>query len=58
MTAQRSRRFVYDSPLAVGRLVGQVADKSQRNTQRSWKRPYGVGLLVMGYDQARSPGFI
>ena len=21
-------------------------------TQRSWKRPYGVGLLVAGYDKA------
>ena len=46
-------RFVYDSPLTVGRLVAQVADKSQRNTQRSWKRPYGVGLLVAGHDQVR-----
>jgi len=25
-------------------------DKSQVCTQRSWKRPYGVGLLVAGYD--------
>lgn len=50
---RRSRRFVYDAPLPVGRLVAQVADKSQANTQRSWKRPYGVGLLVAGYDKAR-----
>lgn len=42
--------FVYDSPLPVGRLVGAVAERSQANTQRSWKRPYGVGLLVAGYD--------
>jgi 20S proteasome subunit alpha 6 len=42
--------FVYDAPLAVGRLVAQVADRSQANTQRSWKRPYGVGLLVAGHD--------
>lgn len=43
-------RFVYDSALPVGRLVKQVADKSQICTQRSWKRPYGVGLLVAGED--------
>eukprot|EP00854_Cymbomonas_tetramitiformis_P005989 gene5990-7198_t len=43
--------FVYDSPLSVGRLVLQVADKAQVCTQRSWKRPYGVGLLVGGYDK-------
>lgn len=45
-----NHRFIYESPLPVGRLVGMVADKSQVCTQRSWKRPYGVGLLVAGYD--------
>ena len=29
----------------------QVADKSQIGTQRIGSRPYGVGLLVAGYDQ-------
>ncbi|MEW5301049.1 MAG: hypothetical protein WDW38_009381 [Sanguina aurantia] len=45
-----NHKFVYDSALPVGRLVKQVADKSQICTQRSWKRPYGVGLLVAGHD--------
>jgi 20S proteasome subunit alpha 6 len=45
-----NHQFVYESPMNVGRLVCQVADKSQVCTQRSWKRPYGVGLLVGGYD--------
>lgn len=45
-----NHRFVFESPMQVGRLVSQVADKSQVNTARSWKRPYGVGLLVIGYD--------
>uniref|UniRef100_A0A7S1T8X3 Proteasome subunit alpha type n=1 Tax=Tetraselmis chuii TaxID=63592 RepID=A0A7S1T8X3_9CHLO len=45
-----NHRFVYESALPVSRLVRQVADKSQVCTQRSWKRPYGVGLLVAGYD--------
>lgn len=49
--ARRRHRFVYESALPVGRLVRQIADRSQVSTQRSWKRPYGVGLLVAGYDQ-------
>ena len=36
--------------MPVGRLVRQVADKAQVCTQRSWKRPFGVGLLVGGVD--------
>ncbi len=46
----RSLRYVYESSMPTGRLVRQIADKSQVSTQRSWKRPYGVGLLVAGYD--------
>ncbi|XP_024399665.1 proteasome subunit alpha type-1-B [Physcomitrium patens] len=46
-----THNFVYESPLPVGRLVVQVADKAQVCTQRSWKRPYGVGLLVAGLDE-------
>ncbi|KAG9146522.1 hypothetical protein Leryth_022584 [Lithospermum erythrorhizon] len=38
--------------LPVGRLVVQLADKAQVCTQRSWKRPYGVGLLVGGLDES------
>ncbi|KAF5747129.1 proteasome subunit alpha type-1-B-like [Tripterygium wilfordii] len=44
--------FSYESPLPVGRLVVQLADKAQVCTQRSWKRPYGVGLLVAGLDES------
>ncbi|KAL9445992.1 hypothetical protein AB3S75_013801 [Citrus x aurantiifolia] len=43
--------YTYESPLPVGRLVVQLADKAQVCTQRSWKRPYGVGLLVAGLDE-------
>jgi len=46
-----NHRYVYDAPMNVGRLVAQVADKSQQKTQNSSKRPYGVGLLVAGYDE-------
>jgi len=44
-------RYQMEGPLPVGRLVRDIADKSQVATARSWKRPYGVGLLVAGYDQ-------
>jgi len=45
-------KYVYDSPMNVGRLVLQLADKSQKNTHRSGRRPYGVGMLVIGYDDS------
>ncbi|GFR50702.1 hypothetical protein Agub_g12959, partial [Astrephomene gubernaculifera] len=47
-----NHRYVYESSMPVGRLVRQIADKAQVCTQRSWKRPYGVGLLVAGVDAA------
>ncbi|KAH6788383.1 20S proteasome alpha subunit F2 [Perilla frutescens var. frutescens] len=44
--------YTYESSLPVGRLVVQLADKAQVCTQRSWKRPYGVGLLLGGLDES------
>lgn len=38
--------------MPLGRLVRQLADKAQVGTQRSWKRPYGVGLIVSGVDES------
>eukprot|EP00455_Lapot_gusevi_P003843 TRINITY_DN1156_c0_g2_i3.p1 TRINITY_DN1156_c0_g2~~TRINITY_DN1156_c0_g2_i3.p1 ORF type:complete len:287 (-),score=108.17 TRINITY_DN1156_c0_g2_i3:65-925(-) len=46
-----NHRYVFSSNMQVGRLVQLVADKSQVYTQKSEKRPYGVGLLVAGYDK-------
>jgi len=46
-----NHQYIYDAPMHVGRLVSQVADKSQTKTQNSSKRPYGVGLLVAGVDE-------
>jgi len=48
-----NHRFIYGRPLPVARLVNQVADKAQIGTQRSGKRPYGVGLLVIGMDEGK-----
>merc|ERR1712086_48875 len=43
--------YVYEQPLPTRRLVARLADKSQIGTQRSGKRPYGVGLLIIGCDE-------
>ncbi|CAE8638620.1 unnamed protein product [Polarella glacialis] len=45
-----NHQYIYDAPMNVGRLVAQVADKSQQKTQSASKRPFGVGLLVAGVD--------
>lgn len=43
-------RFAYDSPLPVSRLVSMIGNKSQIPTQRYGRRPFGVGLLIAGFD--------
>jgi len=45
-----NNRFSHDCPLPVSRLVARMGNKMQQCTQRYDKRPYGVGLLVAGYD--------
>jgi 20S proteasome subunit alpha 6 len=47
--AMRSK-MLYNRPLPTGRIVSALADKAQVNTQHYGGRPYGVGLLVIGYD--------
>lgn len=46
-----ARRFVFEQPVQVARLVRDLADRAQVATQRSWKRPYGVGVLSAGHDK-------
>ncbi|KAJ2159540.1 Proteasome subunit alpha type-6 [Coemansia sp. RSA 552] len=48
-SAMRSK-MVYGRPLPVGRAVNSISDKAQTNTQEYGRRPYGVGLLVIGHD--------
>merc|ERR1719233_2724453 len=43
-------RYAHDTPLPVSRMIGDLGNKMQICTQRHGKRPYGVGLLVAGYD--------
>jgi len=47
--AMRSK-MIFDRPLPLFRIVSAIADKAQVNTQNYGRRPYGVGLLVVGYD--------
>lgn len=43
-------KFSNDTVYPVSRLIQSVGNKMQSCTQRYDRRPYGVGLLVAGYD--------
>lgn len=45
-----NNKYAFDSPMPVSRLVALIGSKSQIPTQRYGRRPFGVGLLVAGYD--------
>ena len=45
--------YTFNSDYPVEKLVNKIAEKSQLKTQRGEnKRPYGVGLLIAGYDRS------
>lgn len=43
-------KYSHDNNLPVSRLITALGNKMQTCTQRYDRRPYGVGLLVAGYD--------
>jgi len=43
-------KWAYDVPLPTLRLVTHTANRMQRSTIGYGRRPFGVGLLVAGYD--------
>ena len=43
--------FMFNNRLPISRLVGTVSAKMQIPTQRYGRRPFGVGILVAGYDE-------
>lgn len=45
-------KMTYGRPIPLDRIVTQIGDRAQTNTQQYGKRPYGVGLLVAGVDEA------
>ncbi|SPP81588.1 blast:Proteasome subunit alpha type-1 [Drosophila guanche] len=46
-----SYKHSYGSAYPVSRLITNLGNKMQTTTQRYDRRPYGVGLLVGGYDE-------
>lgn len=46
-----SQKWSFSEPLPVGRLVSSVASKMQRCTQFWGRRPFGVGVLLAGFDE-------
>jgi len=46
-----NHKWAYESAMQVGRLTAMISDKAQVYTQKQKKRPYGVGLLVVGVDK-------
>ncbi|MCJ1433741.1 hypothetical protein MMC27_003106 [Xylographa pallens] len=44
-------KMTYGRPIPLERVVNQIGDRAQTNTQQYGKRPYGVGLLVAGVDE-------
>lgn len=44
-------KMTYGRPIQLERIVTQIGDRAQTNTQQYGKRPYGVGLLVAGVDE-------
>jgi len=47
-----NNRYSHNSALPINRLVQTLGNKMQVCTQRYDRRPYGVGLLIAGYDDA------
>ncbi|KPM07943.1 proteasome subunit alpha type-1-like protein [Sarcoptes scabiei] len=47
-----NERYGHDRPLFLNRLMSMVGLKMQSCTQRYDRRPYGVGLIVAGFDQS------
>lgn len=43
-------KMIFNRPISTSSAVFSIADKAQENTQSYGSRPYGVGLLISGYD--------
>ncbi|KAM7540978.1 hypothetical protein Aperf_G00000024513 [Anoplocephala perfoliata] len=44
-------RWAYSEPLPVSRLLSKISLKMQVPTQQYGRRPFGVGMLITGYDE-------
>ena len=43
--------MAYGRAIPIERIVSAIGDRAQTNTQHYGKRPYGVGLLIVGVDE-------
>ncbi|KAH7648846.1 proteasome A type subunit [Cryptosporidium bovis] len=43
--------FTFDAPIPMNILVNKLGLKSQLNTQEYGRRPFGVGMLLAGFDE-------
>ncbi|KAJ3617063.1 hypothetical protein Zmor_008881 [Zophobas morio] len=48
-------KFAFETPMPIQRLVAKLGDKAQVTTQQYGGRPYGVGLLIGGFDKIAGP---
>lgn len=46
-----NERYAHEQALPVNRLIGNLELRMQLSTQRYDRRPYGVGILVAGFDK-------
>lgn len=46
-----NERYAHEQALPVNRLLGNLELRMQLSTQRYDRRPYGVGILVAGFDK-------
>lgn len=44
-------RYMYDGGMPMNTMADLIGDKHQRHIQYGGKRPFGVGMLVAGYDR-------
>lgn len=51
-TKAMESKMIYDRPLSTQNAANLLGDKAQYNTQSYGYRPYGVGLLIIGYDES------
>jgi len=49
-TEALNHEIVYGSDMPMSRLLAALGERLQISTQQSWRRPFGVGLLIAGYD--------
>jgi len=49
-TEALNHEIVYGTDMPLSRLLSSLGERLQISTQQSWRRPFGVGLLIAGYD--------